>query len=266
MSPWERVLERPDAQGHLVQLYTDDAALVSNVGHYLWQGIEQGEGILVIAGAEHTEAFCGRLRELGTDPQAAMAGGRLALFDAQDTLTRFMVDGQPHWNRFESVVGNAMRQVHGVNEHSRLRAYGEMVGILWQSRRFAAAIRLEQFWNKLLSRGRFSLYCAYAIDVFGKDFHAGMIDGVLCTHTHLIPGESQGHFDAAIDGAMQELLGSAADDLRARIKPNLRPSWAVMSSGESTALWLRDNVPDEAERILSRARQIYNESAVTSAV
>ena len=45
-----------------------------------------------------------------------------------------------------------------------------MVGLLWKARQFAAAIRLEQLWNKLLEQSAFSFYCAYAIDVFGKDF------------------------------------------------------------------------------------------------
>lgn len=31
-------------------------------------------------------------------------------------------------------------------------------------------IRLEQLWNKLLEQSSFSLYCAYAVDIFGKDF------------------------------------------------------------------------------------------------
>jgi hypothetical protein len=257
MSPWEKVLEQPDAQGHLVQLYTDEPALTRNVGHYLWQGIEQGEGLLVIAGAEHTAAFRNRLLKLGADPDAAVADGRLAFFDAQETLARFFVNGQPDWSLFVTVVGSAMRQVHGLHQHSRLRAYGEMVGILWQSRQFAAAIRLEHFWNKLLSRGRFSLYCAYQIDVFGKDFHASAVDGLLCAHTHLIPAESKGHLDTAIDDAIREVLGSAANQLLARMKTTPRPSWAVMSSGEGRALWLRENAPDQADEILSRARELY---------
>jgi hypothetical protein len=65
-----------------------------------------------------------------------------------------------------------------------------MVGLLWSARQFSAAIRLEQFWNKLLARSSFHLYCAYSIDVSEKQFQTHALDGVLSTHTHLIPNHT----------------------------------------------------------------------------
>ena len=39
----------------------DEAALTHNVGQYLWEGIRQGDGVLVIAMPEHQELFRGHL-------------------------------------------------------------------------------------------------------------------------------------------------------------------------------------------------------------
>jgi hypothetical protein len=132
-----------------------------------------------------------------------------------------------------------------------------MVGILWNARQFSAAIHLEQFWNKLLTRSPFSLFCAYAIDVFGKEFQVGTLDALLCAHTHLVPAETDGNLETAIDRAMEDILGPKADGMRLLIKANYRPAWAVLPAGEAVVLWLRNNLPDQAEKILARARLHY---------
>jgi MEDS: MEthanogen/methylotroph, DcmR Sensory domain len=257
MSPWKKLLDRPEPHGHLVQLYqADERALVANVGQYLGEGHKRGEGLLVIATPPNVEAFRAELEKRGADVDAVVRDGHLAFFDAEATLSSFLVDGQPDWVLFEAVVGAAMRQVRAQNQFAGLRAYGEMVGILWNARRFAAAIRLEQYWNKLLARSSFSLFCGYAIDVFGKDFQIGSLDALLCAHTHLLPA-TDGNLELAVNRAMDEILGSSSHDLKLLIKANFRPSWAVMPFGESMVLWLRNNLPKQADHIMSVAKQHY---------
>jgi len=257
-SPWDIVIERPDPRGHMVQLYqANEPSLARNVSQYLLEGLRQGDGLLIIAGREHRHLFVRTLEEQGADPRQAIEDGRLALFDARETLARFLVDGQLDGGLFEQVVGEAMRQVRPLDENSGLRAYGEMVGVLWQARQYAAAIRLEQYWNRLLARAKFSFFCGYAIDVFSKDFDARALDGLLCTHTHLLPAETDGQLEAAIEGAMVEVLGDSAQSLKGRIRITQRPTWAVMPSGERMALGIREQLPRQADAILGRARELY---------
>ncbi len=264
MSPWEKLLERPHPGGHFVQLYeADQAALTRNIGIYIWEGLRRGEGVLLIATPEHLELFSRELDRLGGDAQLLRQSGQLICLDAEDTLSGFMVGGQPDWRLFEEAVSSAMRRVRPLHPDAGLRAYGEMVGVLWKARRFAAAIRLEQLWNKLLERSSFSLYCAYAIDIFGSDDVFGSelagLEDILCAHSHLVPAQSDSTLETAIHMAMDELLGSGADALRIRIKANYRPSWPVMPDAEATLLWLRKNLPERAEDIVKRARHYYHQ-------
>ncbi len=173
------------------------------------------------------------------------------------TPAEFMVDGQPDWLRFEAVVREAMRQVHPANGAEGLRAYGEMVGVLWKARQFSAAIRLEQLCNRLLEQSSFSLYCAYAIDVFGEEFAVANLDGVLCTHTHMVPAQPNGTLEAALNRSLDEGLGSKAEGLRILIKANHRPAWAVMPAAEQIVLWVRHNPPAQADQIISLAQHHY---------
>lgn len=259
MSPWEKLLERPHSRGHFVQLYeADEVALTKNVGRYLWEGLRRGEGVLVIATPEHQEFFFRHLEHFGADLPALRDRQQLVFWDAHHTLGQFMVAGQPDWLQFESVIRAAMREVRPAEGTEGLRAYGEMVGLLWKARQFSAAIRLEQLWNRLLEQSSFSLYCAYAIDVFGKEFDVANLDDVLRTHTHLIPAQPNGTLETALNRSMDEILGSKADALRVLIKDNHRPDWAVIPNAESIVLWLRTNLPGQANEIIARSRHYYH--------
>lgn len=257
MPPWEKLLEQPHSRSHFVQLYeTGEGALTENAGRYLWEGLRRGDGALAIVTPEHRALFCRHLDRLGADLPELLGCRQLVFWDAQHTLAQFMAGGQPDWQRFESVIRRAMRQVRPAHDEG-LRAYGEMAGILWKARQFAAAIRLEQLWNKLLEQSCFSLYCAYAIDVFGKEFAVANLDGVLCTHTHLIPAQPNGTLETALNRSLDEILGSKAEGLRVLIGGNYRPGWAVMPTAEAIVLWLRYNLPEQADRIVARARYYY---------
>jgi hypothetical protein len=258
MPSWDRLVDTPDPQSHLVQLYgADDRVLTRNAGRYLWEGLQRGNGLLVMATPEHSKAFTRQIKALGGDPETAVREGRLVCLDAQETLARFMVNGQPEWRQFESTVGTAMQEIAARTDQSELRAYGEMVGVLWRAGQYSAAIRVERFWNTLLKSNRFNLFCAYPIDIFGNEFQVTALDALLCAHTHLLPAGNDGNLETAINRAMDEVLGARADGLRRLMKANFRPSWAVIPRAEASILWLRNNLPREADEIIARSRQNY---------
>jgi len=262
MTPWDRLLQQPQRRGHFVQLYDADCSgLTRNVGQYLSEGLKSGDSILVIATPENWGGVSGRIEALGIDAGQCLRDGQLLYLDAFETLSAFMSAGLPDWNRFERVIRAAMRRLRVPQEIAGLRAYGEMVAVLWKARQFSAAVRLEQFWNKLLARHSFSLYCSYAIDVFGKDFHPDALDSLLCTHTHLVPAEPSGALARAFDHAMDEVFGPDVYSLTRLIRANHRPSWAIMPDTESTILWVRKNLPQHADEIIERARAQYLRSS-----
>ena len=248
----DRLLDDPHA-GHLVQMYGNDPApLVRSVGRYLADGLAAGEGAIVIATASHRDAFLAELHRLGVDPEAVTAAGRLVVLDAQETMGRFIVDGQPDPELFEAAIRPLLHSVHACCP-AGVRAYGEMVGVLWEAAQFAAAIRLEAFWNALLREGGFRLFCAYPIDVCGAGFTPADIDAVMSSHTHVVPSGAE--LEPALDRAMHEVLGTPGTALRPLMDMQYRPEWAALPRAEATILWLRDNVPALTGPILTRARE-----------
>jgi hypothetical protein len=69
-----------------------------------------------------------------------------------------------------------------------VRAFGEMVGLLWSEARYAEAALLEALWNALLAGSDYSLYCAYRIDLFSEDVDKAALSSIVTAHTHLFAG------------------------------------------------------------------------------
>src|SRR5690348_8294967 len=257
MSPWEKLLAGPHARGHVVQLYdkSDPQSLAANVSRYLGEGLRRGEGALVVATPAHRDRVWWEPERSGIAILPAVESGQLAFLDAQTTLSRCMAGSQPDWIALESVVGAAIGRAWPRDGQAGLRAYGEMVALLWKSGQLAAAIRLEQLWNRLLAQSSFSLNCAYEIDVFGKDFHPRSMDAILRTHTHLVPAHLENNLETALHRAIDEVFGPGAENTKAHNGARRHRYWALMPAVEAIVLGLREHFPAQADDILSRARR-----------
>lgn len=182
-------LERPDAHSHAVQFYESEEFLFDTVGQFLGAGMLVGERLLVIAHPDHTKGFLGRLD--GDAVAAALASGQLLCLDARATLEQFMVGDMPDPERFHAVLGRVLVQLAGdAKTAPRIRAYGEMVDLLWRDGNFNAAIRLEELWNDAGKQHSFELLCAYLMGHFYKEDQSEAFERVCLNHSHVIPAES----------------------------------------------------------------------------
>jgi KaiC/GvpD/RAD55 family RecA-like ATPase len=189
MSSWRQLIERAEPAEHIVQLYGgDDQLLTENVARYLLEGLKRGDGLLMIATPGHREAIVRRLCEEEASARAAIQNGRLMLLDARETLDRFMVGEQSDWALFERIVNGICEELRSRAGGRGIRAFGEMVGLLWQEGAYAAAVRLEDYWNRLLKANAICLFCAYPIDLFDPDFELPRLQALLGAHTHLMAG------------------------------------------------------------------------------
>jgi hypothetical protein len=190
LTSWAELLTQAESGDHVVQLYgEDDPLLARNVSRYLAEGMRRLDGLVVVATPEHTQAIARHLAEEGASATLeAEREGRLVFLDARRTLERFLVAGRPDEDLFDSVVGETMRGAQARSGSGKVRAFGEMVGLLWSEERYAEAEFLEGLWNTLLSGSNYSLYCAYRIDLFGEDVDRVALNSIVASHTHLFAG------------------------------------------------------------------------------
>lgn len=179
----------PQVEGHrhLVQLYETDEYLVRTVHDFVIAGWALSEPAVVITTPEHTEMLHAALSGSGNDAAEAIGSGRLVQLEASETLTRFMVNGLPDPSRFREVVGTV---IDGTGAGSPMRAFGEMVAVLWSDGNVAAAIELERLWNDLLETRPVVLLCAYPISGFSSEADAASFVAVCEEHSKVLPTES----------------------------------------------------------------------------
>ncbi len=169
-----------------MQFYQDERSLASTVASFLAEGIDQGEPGVVVATPAHTSSIMRELKKLGHDTHELRRTGELQLFDAHKLLSAFMVNGTPDPLLFRSNVGDVIDRLCANRNPCPIRAYGEMVDLLWQQGNENGAIRLEILWNQLASTYEFALLCGYAVGNFYKETDSSRIDEVRDQHTHEI--------------------------------------------------------------------------------
>jgi hypothetical protein len=185
---------------HVVSLYQSDAELARTVGAHLSASLLAGEQVVVVATPAHSAAFEGEIRAAGIDLSEARRSGRFLSFDAADTLASFMNDdGSVSAEGYRRVIGGLVRDA--VATGRPVRAYGEMVALLWDAGNVSAAIELEGLWNDLGAELPFSLVCAYRHDAVSGAEHADALHQVCHLHSHVLDApapEVVCAFDAAV--------------------------------------------------------------------
>jgi hypothetical protein len=172
------------AHHHAVQFYGAESSLFATVAEFLSEGLIAGQPAVVIGTAPHVQGICDQLRSRLIDVDEARRVGDLVILDADEMLSLFMVNGEPDAHLFNRNIGGLITQTLGGRRGTVLRAYGEMVDILWKQGQTDAAIKLEILWNTLADTHRFALLCGYAMGSFYKQ--PKQFADVIDQHTHVI--------------------------------------------------------------------------------
>lgn len=152
---------------HAVHVYSDDDVFLDALQGFIGAGLRAGEAALVIATPGHLARLEERLERHGFDMEMARHEGRYLGLPAERILREFMVGGWPDEQRFFEVVTTLLDKMR--SNGRRVRAFGEMVALLWSQGLAAATVRLEHLWSKLCQRERFPLFCAYPRAGFTSD-------------------------------------------------------------------------------------------------
>jgi KaiC/GvpD/RAD55 family RecA-like ATPase len=189
---------------HAVRFYENQSSLCRIVASFLREGFAHGQPALIIATAEHSRGIVAELSARDLFAEALIDSGDLILIDATQTLASFMLGGLPNPDKFAEVITAALERVRRGRRGVTVRAYGEMVDILWKQGLDVAAIQLEMLWNRLARNGEFSLLCGYAMGNFYKD---ASVREVCRQHTHLVHSDGTArvsNVDTLLVGALPD--------------------------------------------------------------
>lgn len=149
------------------------------MSHFLIDGREQGDQLLVVARASHWQLIRAYLERRGfpvDDPSE-----HLTVIDARKIRARMLRRGILDPTRMHETVGELVAQLAA--QPRCLRVYGEIVELFAEEGNFEQAIVLEEFWNHLIEKYRFTLLCGYSAAHFADPGHAADLQRICACHT-----------------------------------------------------------------------------------
>jgi hypothetical protein len=168
---------------HIAQFYENDNVLLDTLTGFVGGGLQTGESTIVIATPHHLRSLERRMLASNIDWMRATAEDRYIALDAETSLARFMIGQMPDEQLFASFVEGLIRRA-SINDR-RVRAFGEMVALLWARGEAAATVRLEYLWNRFCQSHSFSLFCAYPKAGLTEDPSQSLAD-ICAAHSRVI--------------------------------------------------------------------------------
>jgi hypothetical protein len=258
--PWDQLVADAIPGDHIVQLYQDQDFLNRAVCRYARAGLANGEGVMLFATRPHWNAFRPRLEAEGVDVHAAQERGQLTVGDADEFLPRLMHGAMPDPPVFRRVFADVVARARAGGRYQKVRAWGEMVNILWERGDVAASMNLEDLFDQLNKIVDIVMFCSFVMDTFDGDVHERMLPRLGMNHSHLIPVEDYARLERAVDDALRETVGpDEADVLESQLLSRYRPPYS-MPPAQALLLALRRYLPAVADPVLRRSREFYSAS------
>jgi hypothetical protein len=255
--PWPGLLASAGPRDHIVQLYQDQDFLNRAVCRFAAGAISNGEGVILVPTQAHWEAFRPRLEAEGVDVKAAQGRGQLTVVDADELLPRFMHDTMPEAPVFLGLASETIANARDGGRYEKVRWWGEMVNILWEQGNVAGSMSLEDQFDRLAHQHEIAIFCSFVMDNFNSEVHTRMLPRLGQNHSHLIPVEDYARLERAVTEALRETVGP--NDARVLQEELLSRYSAAFKMPRSQALLLalRESLPEVAESVLKRSRNLY---------
>lgn len=171
---------------HAVCFYEDDQSLSRTVARFIGGGLAANQPGVLVATPSHSAAILEQLIAMAVDPRRLIEQGDLVMLDADEVLSRVMVDDMPDTRRFEDAITPIMGGAAGWGKRP-VRVYGEMVDLLWKNGKAAAAESLEIQWNHLVATHKCSLLCGYSL---GDVRQGAGLKKICDQHSHVVSADN----------------------------------------------------------------------------
>jgi hypothetical protein len=187
---------------HLVQIYHEDGVFLDSLEGFVAGGIKAGDGVIVIATPAHLAALEHRLQSRRIGVETFAAADQYIALNAKEMLSKFMVDDPvsgdknswPDADRFHALVNDVILRAGARSDGTprRVRAFGEMVALLWADGKASATFRLEYLWHDFCRKSGLCLFCAYPRAYFTNNPEAS-IKQICAAHSQVVSHEHNGN-------------------------------------------------------------------------
>ncbi len=174
---------------HILNIYDDEYGFLNLLYGFVSGGFNARDSVVVIATSEHLNYLDARLKTDGYDVFGLKLTDEYIPLDAEALLDQFMIRDSLDENLFFHVITNLLAKAK--KQDRMLRAFGEMVAILWTRGLKDTTMQLENLWNQYCTSEDFSLFCAYPKNIFDKT-HNHPVEDICCAHSRMISADHMG--------------------------------------------------------------------------
>jgi len=174
---------------HVLQIYDNDDAFLNTLAGFVGDGINSNDCSIVIATGAHLKSLESLLAAHGVNVGPLIREDLYIPIDAEEALSVFMINDRPDPELFFNMVSELVQRGHLKDRN--IRAFGEMVALLWEQGNNIATVRLEHLWNRFCKREQITLLCAYPKRGF-TDNAGHSLHRICAAHSKVISGQHTG--------------------------------------------------------------------------
>lgn len=240
---------------HLVQFYESDEFLTQIVTDYVVPSLGVDEGVIIIATADHQRLFLDSF-DAFFEVKDLLAKGQLVMLDAEEMMGKFILNGALDEELFYMTVGGQIQDMK--KKFKNIKAYGEMVNLLWQIGNQHTTFDLEKAWSEVCVKAGITLLCAYQINNFEDEMHWTPFHQICHSHTHVVPTEEFLMKDRDDQLRMVAMLQQRSRALEKEIAVRKKYEMALKRSFEQLSQ-LKYNNRSEHDSYFPRKRNVARE-------
>ena len=194
---------------HTVQICSTESSHIDLVTRYIKEGLCNGEAVFVIARPALREILKLKMDALSFDGQTLQDPDQIRFFDADFILSCLKSSRSLDERAFQQILVAPILNAQSV--YKKVRAFGEMVDILWKQGQHDMVIQLLVYWRKLPDTQKLSLLCTYSLDKVAPHLYDESLERICKYYPYLVPQKDYGSAEQGIDEAMINAFGAAWD-------------------------------------------------------
>ena len=207
MNPTRQLIN--SSGNYTVQICLTENSKVDLVTRFIKEGLLNGEAIIIIAKPALRKALKLKIDELNFDGHPLQEQNQIRFFDAEFLLSYLTFDGVLEESAFKENI--AIPLINPQSSYKKVRAFGEMVDILWKKNQHDLAIQLEGLWESVTSKQELSFLCAYSLDKLEPIAYDHALEQICKYNSHLIPQKDLDPIGEGMGETILSVFGAAWD-------------------------------------------------------
>jgi len=170
---------------HEVAFYTDDTSVVDGYARFIKSALKSGNAVIVVVNESHRASLIRRLEAEGVDVAAEIELGSYIPWDADDALTKLIVNDMPDpvgcGKVISDLIVGAAKGVKG--KHGHVVVCGEIAPTLLSKGDAEAAIKLEHLWDEITRDYGVHTLCGYLWRAFPDGESSSIFERICAEHS-----------------------------------------------------------------------------------